>query len=587
VALLTGALHAEDPSLTVTIATDTTADDGQTSLREAVAYAISLSGPQVVAFSDSTTGGAVNFFDGASRTITLGSTLVITGRDVAIGGPGPNALTVSGAGLMRLFRVGTGARVALDGMTLAQGKLDNDSNSGGGAVLNSGGNLTLTNCRLSGNLTGANNIGGGALCNTAGGTMTVDGCTFSGNQSGTGNQGGGAIHCGSGVLMITDSTFQENLTGATNSGGGAIYAAGGTVTALRCTFAANHADNSNLGGGAFFCAGVGKLVNCTLSGNTATGSGTGGGAVLNSAASVTVTNTTVTGNVPNGIVNRNAGAFFAAMPLANSIVAGNGTDLALAGTAGGGFQSNGANFVGVAGAGVSLAAGDKTFASTGITLAQVLNPLLADNGGPTKTHALIPSSPAIDAGSNAAALEQIGVALTSDQRGRPRRLIGLPASATAIVDLGSCEFGEVPSSALTAWRALQGLPHDGSQDHLSRPNDGIANLLKFAFNMAPNSGGLNQPNLTTMPANGTAGLPRITTDAQGRLVLQFVRRSAASVSGVVYAPEVSANLNAWTLLDTAGATVQTIDAVWERVTVVDLFGNNRRFARVRVFTAPP
>ena len=58
---------------------------------------------------------------------------------------------------------------------------------------------------------------------------------------------------------------------------------------------------------------------------------------------------------------------------------------------------------------------------------------LADNGGPTLTHALLPSSPAIDAGSNALAVDEIGNPLVTDQRGEDR--IG-----SDTVDIGAVEF---------------------------------------------------------------------------------------------------------------------------------------------------
>jgi hypothetical protein len=54
---------------------------------------------------------------------------------------------------------------------------------------------------------------------------------------------------------------------------------------------------------------------------------------------------------------------------------------------------------------------------------------LADNGGPTLTMALLPGSPAIDAGDT-------GVMPTTDQRGFPR-----PAGVGA--DIGAYEFGSV------------------------------------------------------------------------------------------------------------------------------------------------
>jgi hypothetical protein len=56
---------------------------------------------------------------------------------------------------------------------------------------------------------------------------------------------------------------------------------------------------------------------------------------------------------------------------------------------------------------------------------------LAANGGPTRTHALTPGSPAIDAGNNLASL-------TSDQRGA-----GFPRVVGAAADIGAFE-GAVP-----------------------------------------------------------------------------------------------------------------------------------------------
>jgi hypothetical protein len=59
---------------------------------------------------------------------------------------------------------------------------------------------------------------------------------------------------------------------------------------------------------------------------------------------------------------------------------------------------------------------------------------LADNGGPTFTHALTNLSPAIDTGNNAFALDQNSVALTTDQRGT-----GFPRFENSVVDIGAFE----------------------------------------------------------------------------------------------------------------------------------------------------
>jgi hypothetical protein len=62
-----------------------------------------------------------------------------------------------------------------------------------------------------------------------------------------------------------------------------------------------------------------------------------------------------------------------------------------------------------------------------------VNPMLAplaNNGGPTQTHALLPSSPAINGGNNAL----IPPGVTEDQRG-----VGFPRILFTIVDIGAFE----------------------------------------------------------------------------------------------------------------------------------------------------
>ncbi|MBS0658742.1 MAG: hypothetical protein JSR82_10920 [Verrucomicrobia bacterium] len=137
-------------------------------------------------------------------------------------------------------------------------------------------------------------------------------------------------------------------------------------------------------------------------------------------------------------------------------------------------------------------------------------------------------------------------------------------------------------TALEAWRALQGLPADGSQDPLTPAGDGVANLLKFAFNLAPNPGDLGTANAIILPEGGSAGLPFITRDEQGRLFVEFVRRKAATNPGIAYLVETSADLGSWSALDLGAANVTSIDATWERVTVVDPTLTPKRFGRVRV-----
>ena len=142
------------------------------------------------------------------------------------------------------------------------------------------------------------------------------------------------------------------------------------------------------------------------------------------------------------------------------------------------------------------------------------------------------------------------------------------------------------ANSLASWRALQSLAGDGSQDLANPSRDGVANLLKYAFNMAPNAGSLTNPNIAELPENGTAGLPHIYRDAQGHLVIEFIRRKAATNPGIAYIVETGDALAALQTLSLSGAAAISIDANWERVTVTDPTITPKRFGRVRVQIVP-
>ena len=107
--------------------------------------------------------GAIDLSLGTLPTITAAMT---------IDGPGANVLTVDGQGQSGILSIGAGANVTISGLTLADG-----SAAKGGAILNSGGTLALSDCTLSGN-TATN---GGAIYST--GTTSLTGCTLSGNSA--------------------------------------------------------------------------------------------------------------------------------------------------------------------------------------------------------------------------------------------------------------------------------------------------------------------------------------------------------------------------------------------------------------------
>lgn len=142
-------------------------------------------------------------------------------------------------------------------------------------------------------------------------------------------------------------------------------------------------------------------------------------------------------------------------------------------------------------------------------------------------------------------------------------------------------------NGLENWRAIHGLATDGSQDFGNPSGDGVANLLKYAFNLAPAAGNLLNPALGTLAPGGNAGLPRITADSTPQLTVTFVRRKASTNPGVSYHVDVTGNLQNWSALDLSTATRESIDTQWERVTITDPTPGTGRFARVRVETLAP
>lgn len=262
-----------------------------------------------------------------------------------------------------------------------------------GAIWMDEGTLDVSRTRFTGNTASGD---GGAIF--TGGDLTVSHSTFSGNSAGS---DGGAIFA-TGDVAVSDSTFSGN-TAAEQAGG--IYSSG-TLAITGTTFMANSAV-AGAGGGLYSTGGSTVTVtNSTFSGNSA---GTdGGGMVANGMGSVT--NCTLYGNEAGGLVN---GGVFAQLTMRNTILAGNEPY-----NCSGPITSMGHNLESRDTCGLD-ANGDL------VNRNPLLGPL-ADNGGPTFTHALLTGSPAIEHGSNEGCP-------TTDQRGVPRPLL-------RICDIGAYEF---------------------------------------------------------------------------------------------------------------------------------------------------
>jgi len=269
--------------------------------------------------------------------------------------------------------------------------------SGGGGIW--GQTVTLVASVVTGNSTTGKYGRGGGLTVRGSGTF-IDSVVSHNSTSGE-YSGGGGIHSLGGAITLTRSVISGNRTSGTNAEGGGIYSLG-PLTLSSSTVSNNKAELAT--GGGIAARRPVTLVSSTVSGNQ---SANLGGGISMRFGGVKLNNSTVTNNVTLQSDSLGAGIFVYAfgedttIESESSILAGN--HIAGSSSISQEFASDGnlrivANntLIGIAD-GVTLT-GDGNQSGTA---ANPLDPLLAplaNNGGPTKTHALLPGSPALDAG---------------------------------------------------------------------------------------------------------------------------------------------------------------------------------------------
>jgi parallel beta-helix repeat protein len=359
-------------------------------------------------------GGGMSFYDG---TLTIVES-TISGNTAGDDGGGMNFYdgtltivesTISGN---TADDKGGGIRIQYGSLTIVESTISgNTADDEGGGLYFEDGTLTIVESTISGNTAG--NGGSGGLGNGGGGGLwlddvdgTISDTTISGN---TADDGGGGIYLYETLMTISNST----LSGNSADRGGALYIKtddlddyGSATFIENSTISGNHAAQD---GGAIF-TGMDEeivsleIVQSTITDNSTDGLGENvGGIALQDNAEVTITGSIVAGNLGNDI-----GLYTTSLPSLNA------SDSVL----------------GVIQSGVTLIDGGGT--QIGVT--DPMLGLLANNGGVTKTHALLVGSPAIDAGPDPVPVFDGN---DFDQRG-----IGFARIVFGVADVGAFEVQE-------------------------------------------------------------------------------------------------------------------------------------------------
>lgn len=400
---------------------------------------------------------------------------------------------------MRILRLAFNANLTLQNVTIQGGFLSGVGIAGAGILVTSG-QLTIEGSTLNRNIcidgtggglytasqpvvirdsTISENVAtlGGGIGVFGPGAVTLERTIVRNNTARTGSDGTPATGAGiflknGGVLTMTESTVRANKARATDgtSRGGGIGADEGFATIDRTTFALNEAQTTGLGdalGGGIFAIGNGTsftISNSTITGNRTTTEAAaledGAGIYLKGVNSVwSLLNVTIASNntivedfgpserrTRGGVIGKRGGGIFLGNPgslgtdsftLSNTIVGDNlgATGVDCFTESGKSILSTGNNLI------TSTANCTLTSQPSDLTGQSPLLGPLADNGGPTQTMALLTGSPAINAGSEAAA-GTAGACPSIDQR-----IFGRPAGGRC--DIGAYEKDGVDVSGTT------------------------------------------------------------------------------------------------------------------------------------------
>lgn len=322
-------------------------------------------------YMNPTSGGTLDIAD---CTITGNSSLTGDGATVWCNRPTTVTSTTidgnnAGARGGGLYVYGSAASLTVTGGAITNNTSGNNGSNGHGAGIYFGGAtagvLSIDGTTITGN-SGYSGNGGGIYIATVTNTSTIANATISGNSD---SFAGGGIYCTAAPIDITGSHVDGNSVTNTNNDGGGIYMTGAasrvelTGTSVNGNTARNGAGIAVYGGADLYVTGGGTSVSGNYYSNSAgfgggiavDGSGStatieratiagnwagsyGGGIRVGNSGTVSLTNSSITGNVADQQSYSDGGGVYngATTTAINCTIAGN-----LAGRNGGGWQGGG------------------------------------------------------------------------------------------------------------------------------------------------------------------------------------------------------------------------------------------------------
>ena len=507
------------------IATDV---NGNCSLRAAIMEANALYGPDIINIPE---GIYILYIKGEKENKCEKGDIDIRSK-LEIHGAGQNATIIDGNHIDRVFQIIGTCEVSISNLTIKNGKAPpgkigggGEDGEDGGGIHNKNSTVTLSHCNITDNSAGKggaswNGFGdkggnGGGIWNS--GILTFNQCIISNNKAGDGgwaewdggNGGNGGGIYNTGTLTLTECAIIKNSSGfgggwaktigGNGGNGGGICNHDGKMILNSCEIYKNITGS---GGDAYYLYGYpgngggiynstlinnSILRNCTVSKNEV-GSyiydiypGEGGGIYNNGI--ISLFNNTIYNNIvhkPNfsGYAGNGGGIYnckLSTVNIKNTIIAANrvgrlnnGPDCY------GSFVSQNHNLI------------EKTSGCniTGDIYGNIYGQdpklgHLTNNGGPTMTHALLPSSPAIDTGGS----ENFE---STDQRGVRRPKDG-DNDGIAISDIGAFELFE-PYVEITHPKkgaVLNGIQIIQVNTNCQNVDFYIGNELKYTANSSP------------------------------------------------------------------------------------------------------